>query len=631
MPIPVPPPELDLEPNNLKQFDVRTEVLPMRYPFYLALLGILVASGCDPKISDRMHSEHRREVVRHRNKHNSAIRESWNAMTGYQLTNAPLKATTRTCEDAPTGGLLTESPHLYSADGALTVTLSYVTSVGSEGNVRFCYLTPDGKQNPTLHLKAGEHLRLQLRNETTLIQSTSSMAMDMSGHGAPCGSAVMTDQTTNLHFHGTSAKPVCHQDDALRTMVNPGESFDYDVVIPVDEPPGLHWYHPHIHGLSEAATQGGASGAIVIEGIEQAVAEVRGLPQRLIVVRDHLLPPGVTETETMPAWDLSINGSLIRYPSDEHPSATMIANRDEVWRVLNSAADAMIDLEVDYDGIAQPLTIVALDGVPVNLRSTAAVNKGPKTKGAPSTAPSGNLLTATHYLLAPGNRVEFIISPPNASVKVAKLITRYVDTGPGGDLDPMRPLLDIKLAPKLPATPDASIAGNVLPQTTTGAVNQRFAGLDTTKPTITRKLYFSSEDRNDDTDFYIVVDGTEPTLFNPHLPPAITTTQGTTEDWVIENRTQELHSFHIHQIHFLLLERNGVAVTEAEKQYMDVINVPYWTGEGPYPTVKLRMDFRGDIAGDFMYHCHILEHEDKGMMAVIRVLPARGQSPHVTK
>jgi FtsP/CotA-like multicopper oxidase with cupredoxin domain len=118
--------------------------------------------------------------------------------------------------------------------------------------------------------------------------------MDMSGHGAPCGSAVMTDQTTNLHFHGTSAKPVCHQDDALRTMVNPGESFDYDVVIPADEPPGLYWYHPHIHGLSEAATQGGASGAIVIEGIEQAVAEVRDLPQRLIVVRDHLLPPGVT-------------------------------------------------------------------------------------------------------------------------------------------------------------------------------------------------------------------------------------------------------------------------------------------------------------------------------------------------
>ena len=542
-------------------------------------------------------------------------------MTGYQLADAPMHSGARKCEDAPTGGLLAESPHLYSADGALTLTLSYVTSVGSEGNVRFCYLTPDGKQNPTLHLKAGEHLRLKLRNDTKLIQSTSSMAMDMSGHGEPCGSAMMTDQTTNLHFHGTSAKPVCHQDDALRTMVNPGESFDYDVVIPADEPPGLHWYHPHIHGLSEAATQGGASGAIVIEGIEQAVAEVRGMPQRLITVRDHLLPPGITENETMPAWDLSINGSLIRYPAYEHPSATMLANRAEIWRVLNSAADAMIDLEVDYDGVAQPLTIVALDGVPVNLKSHAATSKDAPNKSKANIAANSKLLTVTHYLLAPGNRLEFIINPPDASVKVAKLITRYVDTGPGGDLDPMRPLLDIKVVPQHSVTADASIAKNMLPRATTGPMNHRFAGLDNTAPTVTRKLYFSSQDRDDDTDFYIVVDGTEPALFNPHLPPAITTTQGTSEDWIIENRTKELHSFHIHQIHFLLLERNGVAVAEAEKQYMDVINVPYWSGEGPYPTVKLRMDFRGDIVGDFMYHCHILEHEDKGMMAVIRVLP----------
>jgi len=49
--------------------------------------------------------------------------------------------------------------------------------------------------------------------------------------------------------------------------------------------------------------------------------------------------------------------------------------------------------------------------------------------------------------------------------------------------------------------------------------------------------------------------------------------------------------------------------------------VPYWSGSGPYPSVKVRMDFRGPDIGDFVYHCHILGHEDNGMMAIIRVLP----------
>jgi FtsP/CotA-like multicopper oxidase with cupredoxin domain len=77
----------------------------------------------------------------------------------------------------------------------------------------------------------------------------------------------------------------------------------------------------------------------------------------------------------------------------------------------------------------------------------------------------------------------------------------------------------------------------------------------------------------------------------------------------------------MHQIHFLLLEQNGEPVPPDRRQYLDMIDVPYWSGTGPYPSVKLRMDFRGMDIGDFVYHCHILEHEDGGMMAIIRVLP----------
>ena len=102
--------------------------------------------------------------------------------------------------------------------------------------------------------------------------------------------------------------------------------------------------------------------------------------------------------------------------------------------------------------------------------------------------------------------------------------------------------------------------------------------------------------------------------------------QGDVEDWLIENRSRETHAFHIHQTHFLILERHGVPVQEPYLR--DTINVPYWDGFSPqYPSIKLRMDFRDpNIVGTFPYHCHILQHEDGGMMGTIRVLPAPAEA-----
>jgi len=119
------------------------------------------------------------------------------------------------------------------------------------------------------------------------------------------------------------------------------------------------------------------------------------------------------------------------------------------------------------------------------------------------------------------------------------------------------------------------------------------------------------------------VDGQTPKLFDPNNPPAITTTQGAVEDWTTENRAQENHAFHIHQIHFLLPARNGLPVPPEQRQYLETVNIPFWRGTGPYPSVKVRMDFRGAVVGDFVYHCHFILHSDFGMMAIIRVLSSR--------
>ncbi len=141
-------------------------------------------------------------------------------------------------------------------------------------------------------------------------------------------------------------------------------------------------------------------------------------------------------------------------------------------------------------------------------------------------------------------------------------------------------------------------------------------------------LYFSEKlaDPNDPTsavEFYLTVDGQEPKMFDMSSEiPNIVAQQGTVEDWIIENRSRELHAFHIHQLHFLLLDYLGRQVNEDFLR--DTVNVPYYDGRSlAYPSIRLRMDFRDpNIVGTFVYHCHLLEHEDKGMMGSIQVNPA---------
>jgi FtsP/CotA-like multicopper oxidase with cupredoxin domain len=159
-----------------------------------------------------------------------------------------------------------------------------------------------------------------------------------------------------------------------------------------------------------------------------------------------------------------------------------------------------------------------------------------------------------------------------------------------------------------------------------------------------RKFYFS--EKLDDpsnpasaTEFYITEEGQRPQMFDPSATaPNIIAKQGTVEDWVIENRSNELHAFHIHQLHFMLLTFNGTPVDEPFLR--DTVNVPFYNGRDlSYPSVRLRMDFRDpNIVGTFVYHCHLLEHEDRGMMGSIQIVPAdppqsaaKPQAPHIAK
>src|SRR5271163_4063109 len=94
---------------------------------------------------------------------------------------------------------------------------------------------------------------------------------------------------TNLHFHGLTVSPDAPQDDVLTMLAKPGQVLRYSVEIPRDHPPGLFWYHTHPHGESHRQVLDGMSGAIVIEGMERYVPQVKGLRERVIVVRGRSL------------------------------------------------------------------------------------------------------------------------------------------------------------------------------------------------------------------------------------------------------------------------------------------------------------------------------------------------------
>ena len=282
----------------------------------------------------------------------------------------------------------------------------------------------------------------------------------------------------------------------------------------------------------------------------------------------------------------------------------------QFWRVLNASADTIIDLQLQYDGTPQPLEVVALDGVPT---------------GSQDGTSRGKSFTETDILLAPAARAEFIVTGPSSSVQNATLMTLNVDTGPDGDNDPTRPIATIQ-ASENAAEPPLSI-----PLPTEPPHKQRFAELDRERPTAERKLYFSEvlsdpTDPNSPTNFFITVDGQTPTLFSPDNPPAIVTTQGSVEDWTIENRSMENHEFHIHQIHFLLLEQNGVPSEQRAVSRHDPGTL--LVGVGTVSECQGAHGFSGPVGRRFRLSLPHLGHEDNGMMAIIRVKSPHGEGGH---
>src|SRR6202522_28729 len=381
------------------------------------------------------------------------------------------------CPRPAVGTVVPEPEDLRSKNGVLAVDLTVRNQKERDGSVRFCYIYGDGIESPNLRLKPGDLLVLKLKND--LIDPDQAVAAQGDHHHAksgptsesdPCTSGAMNPTSTNLHFHGLTVPPICHQDDVLKTSVQPTDpAFEYRFRIPENEPPGLYWYHPHIHGFSKVQVLGGASGALIVEGTERANKEVAGLPERVLIIRDQDLinpnaPPSKSEPVVpkmlidrdgdaanngtgfgKPAKDLSINYVPVPYP--DYPTALlkMKPGERQLWRVLNASAITYLNLAVLFNHVPQKMGIVALDGVPVN---TDGVSK--KTLDA-----------KTQLGIPPGGRAEFIVDGPPEDV-TGLLVTRTVDTGSGGENDPNRALATIVASSDAPE-PSSRLASSPQP------------------------------------------------------------------------------------------------------------------------------------------------------------------------
>jgi FtsP/CotA-like multicopper oxidase with cupredoxin domain len=554
----------------------------------------------------------------------------------------PVQPVNNPCQRLAAGGVVHQPPALFSQNGVLNVRFSYQQTTDSAGRLLHCFMTENGIEEPTLHVNPGDTLNITVTNNTpaqpfgetfnapncgdTTVQFPTTSPPLQQGQQNPNGIASV-GSSVNIHYHGTNVTPQCGGDNVTKTLINSNSTFQYSFQFPYNEPPGLYWYHPHVHGLAERDLLGGASGALVVDGIQNVQPAVQGLRHRILVIRDQPQLKGLAESagncgNGIPFQDLSVN----YIPIDSHlnkdgsvsftPAVLHMQNGEtQFWRVTNSSADTILDLQVMYDGVPQTMQIVGIDAVPVNSQDDDQ---------------PGSLIPVTRFRLPPASRVEFLITAPASTVKVAQLVTNNINTGPQGDCDPTRPIFNIALTGGGGSDNDEPKSDdNVGQYTGLDTDDQRFGGLRHQKISATRVFQFSEIQP---TQFFItqVSAGQTPTVFDTNNPPAVVTTQGAVEKWIVQNIAQENHEFHMHQIHFNVISQDNFEINGTPQapgingQYLDMIEIPFWDNnknpnQNQAPQVELLMDFRGMDIGDFVYHCHILSHEDLGMMAIIRV------------
>ncbi|GAA2001398.1 multicopper oxidase family protein [Brevibacterium samyangense] len=456
------------------------------------------------------------------------------------------------------GTEMVEPEVLASRDGLLELDLEAAPAQLPIGNRDVSVLTFNGSlPGPTLRVAPGDTIRVRMHNSL--------------------------DAPTNLHVHGLHVSPEDNGDNPF-ISIDPGQSFDYEFALPDDHPQGTYWYHPHRHGYVADQLTAGLYGAILVEDRE-ALPMTR---ERLMIVSDLSVDASgnLVEPDRMQQM-MGREGDLVLINGQLRPSLTAAPGDRERWRIINACTSRFLRLQLD----GQRLQLLSRD-----------LGRLPAPQNV------------SEVVVLPGNRVELLVE---AEEGTASLVAAPVDRGRAagmmgggprgrsgpGEVDPFElATFSVTGNPveKLPPVPPASALRDLREEPVTERREFDFAmgmgpgGMDGGRmgtPGGGGMMTFTingQEFAHDRTDAEV--------------------RSGTVEEWTLSNSSPMDHPVHLHVWPMQVIEQDGRAVGEA--WWQDVVNVPAF-GE-----VKVLIAF-DDFTGRSVFHCHILDHEDLGMMGTV--------------
>jgi bilirubin oxidase len=371
-------------------------------------------------------------------------------------------------------------------------------------------------------------------------------------------------EPTTVHWHGLHIP--AEQDGSPFNPIAPGEKHDYEFTIKVGTA-GTYWYHPHPDMRSGYQVAKGLYGGIIIRAADDPLP--RSLPEKLIILGDNrFLPDGSLDFPELrsPQGIVDENngreGPVIFVNGQITPTIAIRPGEVQRWRVVNASASRIYRLALQGHTLLQ----IGTDG---------GLFEKPEE--------------VNEILLANSERVEFLVRGTGKPGSVAMFQTlpydRYSPQTRPADWNHPRDLLTLKYSTETPLRPMA------IP-----AKLRTIPVLDTTKATAHRVISFSQGLINGKMMDMSRVDVTAPL--------------SATEIWEVENLVGMDHPFHLHGFQFQILDRNGKP--EKDRRWKDTVNVP------KHETVRFVVKYN-DYPGLWMFHCHILDHEDHGMMAVLEV------------
>jgi FtsP/CotA-like multicopper oxidase with cupredoxin domain len=463
-------------------------------------------------------------------------------------------------------------PSTYaSVGGVVELDLEAKETVTQWGDRSVSVLSYNGQiPGPRIEAKPGDTVRIRLTNALT--------------------------QPTNLHYHGLHVSPNGHADNPFLSVAS-GEQLTYEFTIPQNHPAGLFWYHPHHHGHVADQVFGGLAGVFIIRGALDEIPAVKAAQEEVLVLKDFdVNANGSMNPPNHMALMRGREGGLVTVNGAVNPSFTLASGGLLRLRLLNASASRFYRLTLEN----HPLYLIATDGGAI--AQPVAVDE---------------------LLLAPGERAEVLVKGDQPSGTYQLLNLPYDrggamgmmgdqgmmpmhgmgggmhngSHGMGGDSlqsnpsQTPQPLATVAYqgAVEAIALPDSLIEVEELPE-----------------PDATRRIELSMGMDANGMAF----------LFNgqPFDPDRIDTVvkRDTVEEWELVNVDPDLmdHPFHLHINPFQVMSRNGQP--EPYRAWKDTVVVK--GGE----TVRIRIPFR-DFVGKTVYHCHILDHEDLGMMGMMEI------------